>query len=106
MAQSFALGGNMTFGDVSARFKKKQEETAPPPPAERNYQDVHLLRARILGVLIRDARLATGVSEEETAQALDVSPDLIREWEFGNNPPSLPQLEMLAYYLGIPISHF
>src|SRR5690606_3999777 len=27
-------------------------------------------------------------------------------WEFGDSVPSLPQLELLANYLGVPISHF
>ena len=96
----------MSFGDVSARFKKKQEETAPPPPAERNHEEIYLLRARILGVLLRDARLANGVSETEIAGALGVSEDDIRYWELGTSAPSLPQLEILAFYLGIPVSHF
>jgi transcriptional regulator with XRE-family HTH domain len=96
----------MSFGDVSARFKKKQEENAPPPPEERDHEEIHLLRARILGVLIRDARLASAMSEAEIATALGVSEDQVRAWELGENAPSLPQLEILAYYLGIPVSHF
>lgn len=96
----------MSFGDVSARLKKKQEENAPPPPEERNHEEIYLLRARILGVLIRDARLANGMSEAEIATALGVSEDQVRAWELGEYAPSLPQLEILAYYLGIPVSHF
>ncbi len=96
----------MSFGDISARLKKKQEENAPPPPAERDHAEVHTLRARMLGVLIRDARLANGVSEAEVARALSVSEDQIRDWEYGREAPSLPQLEILAYYLGVPVSHF
>ncbi len=96
----------MSFGDVSARFKKKQEEAAPPPPAERNHEEVLALRARILGVLIRDARLAKGVTEVEVASALGVPEGQIRDWELGRGSPSLPQLEVLAYYLDVPVSHF
>jgi transcriptional regulator with XRE-family HTH domain len=35
-----------------------------------------------------------------------VSPEDIESWEFGDAVPSLPQLELLAYYLGVPVSHF
>ena len=96
----------MSFGDISARFKKKQDETAPPPPAERNHEEVYALRARMLGVLLRDARLAKEASEADLARALNVSEDQVLDWEFGRQAPSLPQLEMIAYYLGVPISHF
>jgi transcriptional regulator with XRE-family HTH domain len=96
----------MSFGDISARFKKKQDDSAPLPPAERNHEEVHALRARMLGVLIRDARLANGVTEAEVASALGVSEDQVRDWEYGRESPSLPQLETVAYYLGVPVSHF
>ncbi len=95
----------MNFSDVAARLKKKQEENAPPP-VERNYEEVHLLRARILGVLMRDARVANGNTEAEVAQALGVTDDQVRDWEYGREAPSLPQLEMLAYFLDVPVSHF
>ena len=96
----------MSFSDIAARMKKKQEEAAPPAPAERDHEEVYALRARILGVLIRDARFAKEVSEAEVANVLNVSEDQVRAWEFGQQAPSLPQLEMLAYYLGVPVSHF
>jgi transcriptional regulator with XRE-family HTH domain len=96
----------MSFGDISARLKKKKEDEAPQAPVVRNHEEVHTLRARILGVLLRDARLANDKSEAELAQLLNVSEDQIRQWEFGDSAPSLPQLEMIAYSLGVPISHF
>jgi len=95
----------MSFGDIAARMKKKQEEAAPPP-AERNHEEVYALRARMLGVLLRDARLAKDASEADLANALHVSSEQITAWEYGQQSPSLPQLEMVAYYLGVPISHF
>jgi transcriptional regulator with XRE-family HTH domain len=96
----------MSFGDVSARLRKKKEETAPPPPAERDHAEVHALRARMLGVLMRDARLANGTTEREVASALGVPEEQVRDWEYGRESPSLPQLETLAYYLDVPISRF
>jgi transcriptional regulator with XRE-family HTH domain len=94
----------MDFSDVSARFKKQRGEFGPTP--ERNHEEIRLLRARILGVLIRDARLSYGSSVAEIAEKLRVPPQTVESWEMGNGSPSLPQLEMLAYSLEIPISHF
>ncbi len=96
----------MSFGDISSRFKKKQEESAPPEPAQRDHAEVYAIRARILGVLLRDARLANDVDEDNLAQAINVAVEQIQVWEFGQEAPSLPQLEMIAYYLGVPVSHF
>jgi transcriptional regulator with XRE-family HTH domain len=68
--------------------------------------EVYLLRARILGVLIRDAREAAGLSEEACAAVVGVAPETLRAWELGQSMPSLPDLELLAYHLHVPISHF
>jgi transcriptional regulator with XRE-family HTH domain len=95
----------MSFGEISARLKKKKEEQNPAP-APRNHEEIHALRARILGVLIRDARLAKGSTQEEAANEVGVQVSLLREWEYGRQSPSLPQLEMLAYHLGVPVTHF
>ncbi len=97
----------MSFGDISARLKKKSEEQqaadAPPP---RDYPELYALRARILGVLIRDARQVKGATESHCAAEVGVPLEYFREWELGRRSPTLPQLEMLAYYLGVPVSHF
>ncbi len=95
----------MSFGDISARLKKKTEEQqAAAPP--RDYAELYALRARILGVLIRDARLAKGLTEQQCAAEVGVPLEYITEWEYGRRTPTLPQLEMLAYYVGVPVSHF
>src|SRR4051794_10229633 len=64
------------------------------------------LRTRKLGVLIRDAREAARKSVSETAKAMGVSTALLRAYEEGRRAPSLPELEVLAYYLDLPIKHF
>jgi transcriptional regulator with XRE-family HTH domain len=94
----------MDFSDVSSRLKKRRAEQAPP--VERNYEEINLLRARILGVLIRDARIAHGNTQGEVAEHLHVGEDEIDDWEYGRGAPSLPQLEMLAYFVDVPVSHF
>lgn len=96
----------MDFSEISARFRRKREESAPPQPAERNFAEIHALRARVLGVLLRDARTANDLSAAELANALGVPESTVLAWEFGNESPSLPQLELIAYRLNLPISHF
>ena len=64
------------------------------------------IRAKKLGALIRDARLASGLSLEKCAQAIGVSSASFEAYEMGNSSPSLPELEVLAYTLDIPMEHF
>jgi transcriptional regulator with XRE-family HTH domain len=64
------------------------------------------IRTKKLGVLIRDARLAARRSLKECADAVGVRSGLLRAYEEGRRAPSLPELEVLVYYLKLPISHF
>ena len=64
------------------------------------------IRAKKLGVLIRDARLSTRKTLEECAEAVGVDPTAFEAYEMGEASPSLPELEVMSYYLGIPLEHF
>ncbi len=64
------------------------------------------LRAKKLGVLIRDARQVARRSPEECARAMGITKGTLRAYEEGSRAPSLPELEVLAYYLKLPIGHF
>ncbi|MEZ0395463.1 MAG: helix-turn-helix transcriptional regulator [Anaerolineales bacterium] len=64
------------------------------------------IRTRKLGVLIRDARLAARKTLTECARAIGVTPGTLRAWEEGRRAPSLPELEVLAYFFDLPIRHF
>lgn len=65
-----------------------------------------IIKAKKLGVLIRDVRLKSGKSLEECSQAMGLSVDELAAMEFGERPPTLPELELLAYFLEIPLEHF
>jgi len=65
-----------------------------------------IVRSKKLGVLIRDARVAQRKTIPECAAAIGVPPGILRAWEEGRKSPSLPELEVLAYYLSLPLSHF
>lgn len=64
------------------------------------------LRAKKLGVLIRAARQAARRSPEDCARAMGISKGSLRAYEEGTRAPSLPELEVLAYYLKFPMDHF
>ena len=64
------------------------------------------LRTKKLGVLIRDARLAARKTLSECAKLVGVTSGILRAWEEGRKAPSLPELEVLAYSLHLPLHHF
>ena len=64
------------------------------------------LRTKKLGVLIRDVRLASRRNLDECAKAIGVTKGIFRAYEEGRRAPSLPELEILVYYLKLPIDHF
>lgn len=64
------------------------------------------IRTRKLGLLIADSRQAACKSVEQCAQAMAVSPENYQSFEAGEQAPSLPQLEGLAYFLNLPLEHF
>lgn len=96
----------MSFGDIAARMRKHAAEKAEQESAPPDFEELYLLRARILGVLIRDARLAAGMTWEQVAGPVGVDPETLEAWELGTEMPCLPQIEILSYTLGMPISHF
>jgi transcriptional regulator with XRE-family HTH domain len=65
------------------------------------------IRSKKLGVLIRDARLATRRNLKECGLAIGLkSGAAFKAYEEGRKSPSLPELETLVYYLDLPINHF
>src|SRR5690606_4931504 len=99
-------GRAMSLSDFAARMRQQAtgESGNDRPPRDPNA--VYALRARILGVLIRDARQAAGLSPAACAEQIGVMEDVLLAWEFGRAVPSLPQIELLAAALDVPVSHF
>lgn len=71
-----------------------------------NQRQIVQIRNKKLGLLLFDARKATRRSVEECAEAIGVAPEQFQAFEKGTAAPSLPQLELLALYLNLPIEHF
>lgn len=64
------------------------------------------IRAKIIGVLLRDARLAAGKSLKECSAVLGLAASAYSAFELGKKSISLPELELIAYYLDTPLTHF
>ncbi len=64
------------------------------------------LRARMLAVLVRDARAHADRTVEDCARVLGLTAEAYTALESGEGAFSLPQLELLAYYFDIPLAHF
>src|SRR5262245_44441861 len=95
------------FREISARFKKSHDaEDESTEPQVFDHAESYRIRAKMIGVLLMDARVKAGRSLEDCARTLRTSPEQLERWEFGEEAPSLPQLELLAFYLGVPVSHF
>ncbi len=63
-------------------------------------------RAKVLGLLIQDARAYTGRSVEECAEVIEFTPEQFTRLEQGEQVISLPELEALAIFLKIPMGYF
>jgi transcriptional regulator with XRE-family HTH domain len=98
----------MSFKDLSARMKAAREDKHKGADEAKSfdYVEAYRLRGKMLGVLLRDARVNAVRSVDDCARLLRIDPSLVEAWEYGEAVPSLPQLELLAYYLDVPVSHF
>lgn len=61
------------------------------------------VRQKITGVLLRQARTDAGKTLKECGSVLDLSSGTVSAIEHGRRSISLPQLELLAYYLEVPL---
>jgi transcriptional regulator with XRE-family HTH domain len=82
-------------------FGEDLPEEEKPPSSE-----ALAIRRRIIGVLLRKARLEAGRSQEECADAIGCSSGKISEYEDGQSDIPLADLEALAEFLNVPITYF
>lgn len=64
------------------------------------------LRAKMLGATMRMARKAAKKSLKESAALIGTTPGLLASFETGRRSISLPELELYAYHLGMPLRQF
>lgn len=82
------------------REPETKKEELPP------LQEVMALRHRIVGALLREAREKAEVSQKELAQLLGCSPRRLSDYEYGERPIPLAELELLAQRLRVPLEYF
>lgn len=68
--------------------------------------NVDQIRAKILGVLVRDARLHAGRSVEESSQVLGISVESFKKIESGLENPDMAFLEALSMFYNVPFERF
>ena len=69
-------------------------------------QMIDQLFRKKLGILIRNAREINKFTQEECAQVVGVSIAEFDSFETGESSISLPQLEIISFFMNIPLSHF
>ena len=97
----------MSLEDFAARMKaksKSKQGDAEDKPFD--FDASYRIRAKMVGVLLRDSRISAARTIEDCARLLRIPPAQIETWELGDQTPTLPQLELLAYYLDVPVSQF
>jgi len=71
-----------------------------------NNKKLMQIRMKKLAIMISDARRVLRRTAEECAVVMGISTEEYQLIEQGKNAPSLPQLEILAYFLDVPVEHF
>jgi transcriptional regulator with XRE-family HTH domain len=64
------------------------------------------IRRRMIGVLLRQARLAAGKRLADCAQVLGVSTDTMAGYEYGQEDIAFHHLQALAEFLHVPLTYF
>jgi transcriptional regulator with XRE-family HTH domain len=65
-----------------------------------------LIRVKRLGLFMKDARTAMNSEAQDCADAMGVPLSVYEAYERGEKSPSLPEIEMLAYFLKVPLDYF
>ena len=86
----------------STEIPSDEEEAEQPDIVQQRM----LLRQKLIGVQLRQARLAAEKTQKECAEQLGVSPQQISEDEYGRRDISLVELEALADFLDVPVETF
>lgn len=96
---------------MSARYDERGKSTPDLLNANEEIQmsdEIHTfpLRDKIIGTLIRDARLSAQKTIEECAAYIGVASNDFEAFELGTKSVSLPELEAISYFLQVPLDHF
>jgi transcriptional regulator with XRE-family HTH domain len=84
-------------------------EGEPQLEAEKDspgLQSMLELRNRIIGALLRQARLEADMTQQDLAEILNCPPSRIAQYEHAEQPIPVAELELLGRHLGLPLVHF
>lgn len=87
------------------RFLTEDPELSTEEDSQ-DFQRMMALRHRIVGVLLRQARLKADLTQRELAELLGCSSSHISDYEYGEQPIPMAELELLARHLNLPVEHF
>ncbi len=76
---------------------------ADPAATTTSQPDLSAARRAAAGSAIRSAREAAGRKPKEIADIIGVSPSAMTGIESGEREASLPQIEVIAHYLRVPV---
>ena len=83
-----------------------EDQAVPQPPFPAEVQEYLAIRRKMIGVLLRQARLTRGKTLRECAEAIGYPSERLASVEFGEEDIPLPDLERLAEAIGLPLTHF
>ena len=66
----------------------------------------YTLRAKMIGAMLREARLSAGISLKDGAAGIGVTSSTLSSYEYGRKPVSLPELELLAFRYDFSLRNF
>jgi len=92
--------------DTPAVYFWQHDPELAPEGKPLPLQEVLALRHRIVGALLRQARLEAGMTQKELANVVSCSTSRISAYEYGERPVPLAELELLAQYLHLPLEYF
>jgi transcriptional regulator with XRE-family HTH domain len=83
-----------------------QKPSSSPPAETLPRAELLMLRHRIIGALLRQARFEQDLTQAELAKKVGVSKRRLSQYELGQKPVPIVELEVLAETLGMPLTHF
>jgi len=92
--------------DTSAAYFWERDPELAPEEEPLPLREVLALRHRIVGALLRQARLEADISQKELAKILGCSTNRLSAYEYGERPIPLAELELLAQHLHLSLEYF
>lgn len=91
---------------ISTFFKDREQDKLVSEEPELPADQVLQLRQRIIGVLLRQGRTQEGKTQKDMAEAVGISPRRLTQYEYGQRPIPIAQLQQMAEFLRLPITYF